>query len=146
MAKEDVAVVDLSRFEAMNKAQEDGIETDLFDEAGKPIGMKLTIHGPDSAIARKAVKDVAKQFAAKAEARGDLSPSEDDEDERMIAYLAKVTSGWSPNPSIGGKAVPFSEDNALRFFSLFRMFAEQARGVALRRAPFARGSSTTSAD
>lgn len=131
--------IDLSRFEAMNKAQEEGIEFDLLDEAGKAIGLKLSVLGPDSPKARKAMKDVAKEFAAKAEARGDLSPSDDDGDERMISYLSKVATGWSPNPSISGKEVPFSEANALRFFSVFRIFMEQAQAVATRRSPFAKG-------
>lgn len=130
--------IDLSRFEAMNKAQEQGVEIDLLDHEGSAIGLKLVVVGPDSPRARKAMKDVAKEFASKAEAKGDLAPNEDDSDDRMIAYLAKACTGWSPNPSIEGKAVPFSEANAVRFFSIFRMFMEQAQAVATRRGPFAK--------
>lgn len=143
MSKE--VTVDLSRFEAMNKKQEEGVDIDLLDHDGIPIGMKLTIVGPDSARARTARKEVASEFAAKAEAKEDLSPSDDDNDERMISYLAKACTGWAPNPSIEGKSVPFTEANALRFFSLFRMFMEQAQAVAIRRSPFASGSSGGSA-
>lgn len=136
--------IDLSRFEDLIEAQELGIEFELTDELGKPIGMKLGMVGPDSKRARSAVKAVAAEFAAKAEDRGSLAPSDDEEDERMAAYLSKVVTHWTPEPSIAGKAVKFSEENARNFFVKFRMFAEQAQARAVRRSPFAKGSSGTS--
>lgn len=131
--------VDLSRFERLADAQEKGIELELLDEAGAAIGLKLVVYGPDSERARSSLKAVAKEFADKAEAAGTLAPAGDDADERMVAYLSKIVGGWSPNPSIGGKAVVFSEENARVFFSRFRIFREQAEFVALRRLPFAKG-------
>lgn len=131
--------IDLSRFEKMVETQEKGIDYDLVDEMGKPIGLKWVIYGPDSARARQALKDVAKEFAEKAEAAESLASAGDDSDERTIAYLSKVCGGWSPNPTIGGKSVPFTEENARVFLSRFRMFREQIEFVAVRRAPFANG-------
>lgn len=136
--------IDLSRFESLVEAQEKGIEFELLDEVGAPIGMKIGIVGPDSKRARAAVKAVAAEFAAKAEDRGSLAPSDDEEDERMAAYLAKVVTHWSPDPAIGGKAIKFSEENARNFFTKFRMFAEQTQARAVRRSPFAKGSSVIS--
>lgn len=136
--------INLDRFDALVQSQEEGIEFDLLDEMGAPIGLKLGMVGPDSKRSRKAMKEVAAEFAAKAEERASLSPSDDEEDERMIAFLSKVTTHWSPNPSIAGKAVTFSEENARTFFSRFRMFMEQAQARAVRRGPFARSSSSGS--
>lgn len=138
--------INLDRFDALVQSQEEGIEFDLLDEMGAPIGLKLGMVGPDSKRSRKAMKDVAAEFAAKAEERGTLHAAEDEEDERMVAFLSKVVTHWTPNPAIGGKAVPFSEENARTFFSRFRMFMEQAQARAVRRSPFAKSSSTDSAN
>jgi hypothetical protein len=143
--KASESVVDLSRFEDLIQSQEDGIDFELLDEMGRPIGLTLTMVGPDSKRARKAMKEVAAEFAARAEDRGSLAPAEDDEDERMASYLSKVTTGWAPNPAIGGKSVPFTEENARNFFIRFRMFTEQAQARAVRRAPFVKSSSYASA-
>lgn len=133
--------VNLDRFDALVQSQEDGIEFDLVDEMGKPIGLKISLVGPDSKRARKAMKEVAQEFSKRAEDRalaGEATP-EDEDDQRQHAYYAKVTTGWSPDPSIAGKAVPFTEENARNFFNRFRMFAEQVELRAVRRSPFAKG-------
>lgn len=139
------STVSLDRFDALVQSQEEGIEFDLLDEMGQPIGLKLGIVGPDSERSRKAMKAVAAEFAAKAEEKGSLHPAEDDEDDRMVAFLSKVTTHWTPNPSIGGKEVLFTEENARTFFSRFRMFTQQAQVLAVRRTPFARSSFSGSA-
>lgn len=131
--------VNLDRFDALVQSQEEGIEFDLLDEMGQPIGLKLGMVGPDSKRARQAMKDVAAEFSAKAQEKGTLAGAEDEEEERMVAFLSKVTTHWAPNPSMGGKAVSFSEENARTFFSRFRIFFEQAQSRAVRRAPFAKG-------
>lgn len=138
--------VNLDRFDALVQSQEQGIEFDLVDELGQAIGLKLGIVGPDSERSRKAMKAVAAEFAAKAEEKGSLQPAEDDDDERMIAFLSKVTTHWTPNPSIGGKEVLFTEENARTFYSRFRMFTQQAQVLAVRRTPFVKSSSSGSAN
>jgi hypothetical protein len=137
--------INLDRFDALVQAQEEGIEFELHDEVGAPIGLKLRMVGPDSKRARQAMKAVAAEFAARAEEKASLQTAEDEEEERMIAFLSKVVTHWSPNPAIGGKEVPFSEENARTFFSRFRLFTEQVQARAVRRAPFARSSSSDSA-
>ncbi|HEV7435348.1 MAG TPA: hypothetical protein VGO22_10815 [Pseudorhizobium sp.] len=139
--------VDLSRFEALVQSQEEGIEFDLVDELGKPIGLKIGLVGPDSKRTRKAMKEVAAEFSKLAEDRalaGTPTP-EDEDDQRQAAFLSKVTTHWSPDPSIGGKAVPFTEENARTFFTRFRIFAEQVEARVVRRGPFAKSSSSGSA-
>lgn len=138
--------VNLDRFDALVQSQEQGIEFDLVDELGQPIGLKLGLVGPDSERSRKAMKAVAAEFAARAEENASLQPAEDDEDERMIAFLSKVVTHWTPNPAIGGKEVLFSEENARIFFERFRMFMQQAQARAVRRTPFVKSSSTGSAN
>eukprot|EP00913_Durusdinium_trenchii_P008088 g7585.t1 len=117
---------------AVITSQEEGIEFDLVDEMGKPIGLKWGIKGPDSKQARKAQRDVAAEFAKRAEERGNLLPPDDEDDERMAAFLAKVSTHWSPNPSIGGNEVPFSEENARNFLTRFRIFMEQLTAAAVK--------------
>lgn len=139
--------ISLDRFDALVEAQEAGKEFDLVDEMGKPIGMKIGLVGPDSKRARQAQREVADEFSKLAEERamsGKEAP-EDEDDQRMCAYLAKVTTHWSPEPSIGGKAIKCDEQNARNFYTRFRIFMEQAQMRAVRRGPFAPSSSESSA-
>ena len=132
--------VNLDRFDALVQSQEEGIEFDLLDEKNNPIGLKIRLVGPDSKRARKAKTEVAAEFSKRAEDRalaGEGTP-DDEEEHRMAAFLGKVTTGWSPNPSFGGKEVSFTEENARNFFHRFRIFAEQVEVRAVRRGPFAK--------
>ncbi len=85
---EQSQVVDLARFEALIDAQEEGIDIDLVDEVGKPIGLKIGLVGPDSKRTRKALKDVAAEFSKRAEDRalaGQATP-EDEDDQRTRCF------------------------------------------------------------
>lgn len=138
--------ISLDRFDALVEAQEKGKEFDLVDELGAPIGMKIGLLGPDSKRSRDAQREVAKEFSKRAEDRalnGEGTP-DDEDDQRMCAYLAKVSTHWTPEPSIGGNAVPFSEENARNFYLRFRIFREQMEARAIRRGPFAPPSSDAS--
>lgn len=142
-----VDTINLDRFDDLATSQEEGKEFDLLDEMGKPIGLKLTLVGPDSTRTRKAMKETAKEFSKLAEERalsGKETP-EEEERERTAAFLARITTGWAPNPSIAGKAVPFTEENARTFYRRYRIFAEQAEAIAVRRGPFVKSSSAGSA-
>lgn len=139
--------INLDRFDALIEAQEKGKEFDLVDELGKPIGMKIGLVGIDSKRARQAQREVADEFSKKAEDRamnGQATP-DDEDDQRACAYLAKVSTHWTPDPAIGGKTVPFSEENVRNFYSRFRIFRQQMEARAVWRAPFAPPSSGDSA-
>lgn len=139
--------VSLDRFDDLAASQEEGKAFDLLDEMGKPIGLKITLTGPDSKNTRKAMRETAKEFSKRAEERalaGEEAP-DDEEDQRRAALLSRVSTGWSPNPSIGGKVVSFSEENARNFFLRFRIFADQIEALAVRRGPFVNSSSAGSA-
>ncbi|MCW0014912.1 hypothetical protein [Rhizobium sp. BT-226] len=137
MASEDF--VDLSGLESLIQSQEQGIEVDLLNEQGKPIGLKVGIVGPDSDRMQKAMRDVTAEFAKAAADRASLEPAADDGDARMIAILAKATTHWSPNPKIGGQVIPFSEENVRNLYSKFRIIREQVEIKAVRRSSFTKG-------
>ncbi|NNU66528.1 hypothetical protein G9X67_14715 [Rhizobium sp. WYCCWR 11152] len=137
MASEDF--VDLSGLESLIQSQEQGIEVDLLNEQGKPIGLKVGIVGPDSDRMQKAMRDVTAEFAKAAADRSSLEPAADDGDARMIAILAKATTHWTPNPKIGGQVIPFTEENVRNLYSKFRIIREQVEIKAVRRSSFTKG-------
>ncbi|ASS57577.1 hypothetical protein [Rhizobium leguminosarum] len=130
------AFADLSGLESLIQSQEQGIEIDILNERGEPIGLKIGFVGPDSDRTQKAMRDVASEFAKKAAERSSLEPATDDSDDRMIAILAKSTTHWSPNPKIGGQVVPFSEENVRNLYSKFRIIRDQIEVRAVRRSSF----------
>jgi hypothetical protein len=140
------AFADLSGLESLLQSQEEGIEIDILNEQGKPIGLKIGIVGPDSDRMQKAMRDVTAEFAKAAAERGSLEAAPDDGDGRMIAILAKATIHWTPNPKIGGQVIPFSEENVRNLYSKFRIIREQVEVRAVRRSSFTKSSSAASAD
>jgi hypothetical protein len=133
------AFADLSGLESLIQSQEEGIEIDILNERGEPIGLKIGFVGPDSDRMQKAMRDVAAEFAKKAAERSSMEPATDDSDDRMIAILAKSTTHWSPNPKIGGQVVPFSEENVRILYSKFRIIRDQVEVRAVRRSSFTKG-------
>ncbi|TBB27338.1 hypothetical protein ELH48_09335 [Rhizobium ruizarguesonis] len=140
------AFADLSGLESLIQSQEQGIEVEILNEQGKPIGLKIGIVGPDSDRMQKAMRDVTAEFAKAAAERGSLEAASDDGDGRMIAILAKASTHWTPNPKIGGQVIPFSEENVRNLYSKFRIIREQVEVRAVRRSSFTKSSSPASAD
>ncbi|MFL5015397.1 MAG: hypothetical protein ACJ8EW_04235 [Rhizobium sp.] len=140
------AFADLSGLETLIQSQEQGIEVEILNEQGKPIGLKIGIVGPDSDRMQKAMRDVTAEFAKAAAERGSLEAAPDDGDGRMVAILAKATTHWAPNPKIGGQVIPFSEENVRNLYSKFRIIREQVEVRAVRRSSFTKSSSPASAD
>jgi len=132
----DEAFADLSGLESLIQSQEEGIEIEILNEKGEPIGLKIGFVGPDSDRMQKAMRDVAAEFAKKAAERSSLDAATDDSDDRMIAILAKSTTHWSPNPKIGGQVIPFSEENVRNLYAKFRIIRDQVEVRAVRRSSF----------
>lgn len=133
--------VSLDGLVSLVENQERGIEIEILNEQGKPLGLKITIVGPDSDRMQKAMREVAAEAAkaaAERENMGEAGP--DDADGRMIAILAKATKGWAPNPTIAGKVIPFTEENVRNLYSRFRIIRDQVEAKAVRRASFTAGS------
>ncbi|QJS27475.1 hypothetical protein [Rhizobium ruizarguesonis] len=140
------AFADLSGLESLIQSQEQGIEVEILNEQGKPIGLRIGIVGPDSDRMQKAMRDVTAEFAKAAAERGTLEAATDDGDGRMVAILAKATTHWTPNPKIAGQVIPFSEENVRNLYSKFRIIREQVEVRAVRRSSFTKSSSPASAD
>ncbi|MGM5009967.1 hypothetical protein ACD592_12665 [Rhizobium sp. 969_B3_N1_2] len=130
------AFADLSGLESLIQSQEEGIEIEILNEKGEPIGLKIGFVGPDSDRMQKAMRDVAADFAKKAAERSSLDAATDDSDDRMITILAKSTTHWSPNPKIGGQVIPFSEENVRNLYAKFRIIRDQVEVRAVRRSSF----------
>lgn len=131
--------VDLSGLEALVQSQEEGIDVEILNELGKPIGLTIRIVGPDSERMQKAMREVPAEFAKAAAERESLGEAPEDEgDARLIAVLAKATVSWSPNPKFGGQVIPFSEENVRNLYKKFLIIKEQIEAKAVRRVSFTR--------
>lgn len=139
MAEE--STVSLDGLVALVENQEKGIEIDILSEQGKPLGLKIGIVGPDSDRMQRAMREVAADYAKAAAERESLGEAgADDTDVRMIAILAKATTHWTPNPTIAGKVIPFTEENVKNLYSRFRIIRDQVEAKAVRRASFTASS------
>lgn len=127
--------VSLDGLVALVENQEKGIEIDILNEQGKPLGLKIGIVGPDSDRMQKAMREVAADYA-KAAAESESLGEKDEGDDRMVAILAKATTHWTPNPTIAGKVITFSEENVRNLYSRFRIIRDQVEVKAVRRASF----------
>lgn len=138
MAEE--STVSLDGLVALVENQEKGIEIDILSEQGKPLGLKIGIVGPDSDRMQRAMREVAADYAKAAAERESLGESgADDTDVRMIAILAKATTHWTPNPTIAGQPIAFTEENVRNLYSRFRIIREQVETKAVRRSSFTAG-------
>lgn len=133
------STVSLDGLVSLVENQEKGIEIEILNEHGKPIGLKIGIVGPDSDRMRKAMNDVAAEYAKAAAERESLGDaSEGEGNDRVVDILAKATTHWSPNPTIAGKVIPFSEENVRNLYTRFRIIRDQVETKALRRASFSK--------
>ncbi|MEY9719760.1 hypothetical protein ABIA22_002250 [Sinorhizobium fredii] len=131
--------VDLSGLEALVQSQEEGIDVEILNERGQPLGLTIHIVGPDSERMQKAIRDIPAEFAKAAAERESLGEAPEDEgDARMIAILARATVSWAPNPKIGGHVIPFTEENVRNLYKKFLIIKEQIEAKAVRRVSFTR--------
>jgi hypothetical protein len=85
--------------------QDRGRTLDLLDPfSGDPVGIKLTVTGPDSNVARRARLRFADELAEMADANGRVS-AEHRENARLNS-LASLVLTW--DAQVDGKPVPFS--------------------------------------
>lgn len=132
--------VDLGLLDENLQLQEDGIEVDIVGPTNKSTGLKITIYGPDSSKATKAVKELTALIEKEAAKEGDPDvDSPDAQRRRSIIYLAKVTKGWNLPPMVDGEKLPFSEENAITLYTRYPIIEGQVRFKADRRGSFIRG-------
>jgi len=134
-------LLDLSRFDAMQAAQEAGLDVDVKDPTGKKIGFTIKVAGPDSARQRKAIE----KLAAERMASDDPTPLTAQElYDRQTKGLASSTISWSPF-KVDGALLECTEENAYAIYNRFPFIRDQVAERAGRRSAFFT-SSNTSAD
>ena len=126
---------DLSAFDGLNEAQENGIDVEIKDPSGNPIGVSIKIAGPDSSKQKKAVQALTNERLA----AEDIAPvTAQDIETNTLKILAGSVISWTPIV-LDGADLPCSEENALRLFR-FPFIREQVERKAGKRAGFMKRS------
>tara|TARA_R110002020_G_scaffold5179_4_gene21930 strand:- start:12487 stop:12879 length:393 start_codon:yes stop_codon:yes gene_type:complete len=113
--------------------QEAGHEFELLDPVqSDPTGIKLTIAGPDSEIARNARFEMEREIARLSKRKDGLTPEA--RDGLMNDYFCTVTLGW--NVTEAGEPVPFSKPNLLRLIKAGAWVRGQIDLFAADRSPY----------
>jgi hypothetical protein len=125
--------MDLSEIVKSTSAQDAGHEFELLDPVrGEPTGIKLTVAGPDSEIARKARHEMEKEINRQSARRGGLTP--EGREQIMDEFFGTVVLGW--NAKEAGKAVPFSKEAFLRLLKAGTWVRAQVDAFAGDRSPY----------
>ena len=126
--------IDLSDIEASISRQDEGIDVALVGLDGKtPLGITIRVAGPDSARAIAAQEAQTDELLERQDAS---KPTAKQLAERGVAYLARVTIGWSPNIVIESEERAYSEENAVLLYTRLRFIREQVDRAAGNRARF----------
>jgi hypothetical protein len=128
----DVAGFDLSQYDALQEAQEAGVEIEIRDPNGKKLGITIRVAGPDSARQRKAIEKMAADRLASDDPTP-LSPAE--LFDRQTRGLAFATLSWNQFKLDGG-IYELSEDSAYKLYSRFPFIRDQVAEKAGRRSAF----------
>ncbi len=123
---------DLAAFDGLKEAQEAGIDVEIKDPKGKPIGISIKVAGPDSERQRKAIKALTDQ---RINSEDLTTATADDFENNTIKILAASIISWSPIV-LDGADLPCTEENAIRLFSRFAFIRDQIEKKAGRRAGF----------
>lgn len=121
---------DLSR---LADEQDAGHSFELRDPVqGEPLGIRLTIAGPDSKIANKARAEVERSIAHHTRKGGEVPPRE--RQRIMDDFLAAVTLGWDAKED--GQDVPFSRESFQRLLDAGQWVRGQVDLFAGDRSPY----------
>lgn len=127
-----VELPDLSRFDAMQTAQEAGLEVEIRDPNGKKAGFSIKIAGPDSTRQRKAIE----KLAAERMASDDFTPLSPQElYDRQTRGLASATISWTPF-KLDGEVCDLTEENAYKLYTRYPFIRDQVAERAGRRSAF----------
>jgi hypothetical protein len=133
-----VELMDLSRFDVMQTAQEEGLDVEIRDPEGKKLGFSIRIAGPDSKRQRKAIEKMAAERMA-ADDPAPLSPAE--LYDRQTRGLAGATISWTTFKLDGG-IYALTEENAYALYTRFPFIRDQVSERAGRRSAFFTSSNT----
>lgn len=123
---------DLAAFDGLKDAQEAGIDVEIKDPKGKPIGISVKVAGPDSERQRKAIKALTDQ---RINSEDLTTATADDFENNTVKILAASVISWTPIV-LDGADLPYSEENAIRLFSRFPFIREQIEKKAGKRSGF----------
>ena len=137
----DVSGFDLSSYDALQEAQEAGVEIEIRDPNGKKLGITIKVAGPDSTRQRKAIE----KMAAERLASDDPTPLGPQElFDRQTRGLAFATLSWNEF-KLDGSIYALTEDSAYKLYSRFPFIRDQVAEKAGRRSAFF-GPLSTGAD
>jgi hypothetical protein len=123
---------DLSAFDGLKEAQENGIDVEIRDPTGQPIGIAIKIAGPDSERQRKAIQALTNERLNNEDA---ATATAEDIERNALKILASSVISWTPIV-LDGSDLPCTEENAIRLFSRFPFIREQVEKRAGKRAGF----------
>lgn len=127
---------DLSAFDGLKEAQEAGIDIELKDPSGQPIGVSIRVAGPDSERQRKVMKALTNERINNEDL---ATATAEDIEVNTLKILAASVISWSPIV-LDGADLPYSEENAIRLFTRFPFIREQVEKKAGKRTGFMKRS------
>lgn len=127
---------DLSAFDGLKEAQENGIDVEIKDPTGQPIGVAIKIAGPDSERQRKAIQALTNERLNNGDA---ATATAEDIEQNTLKILASSVISWTPIV-LDGSDLPCTEENAIWLFSRFPFIREQVEKMAGKRAGFLKRS------
>ncbi len=132
--------VELSGFDKIKQAQEEGLAVDILDPTGSPIGVTIRVAGPDSDRFRKARE---KQIDSRIELRQGTPMKAAQHTLESVTFLAEVTIDWT-EMSLDGRDYPCTKENALALYQRFPWMAEQLDEKCAVRRLFMKSSAKSS--
>jgi hypothetical protein len=133
-----VGLDDLSRFDAMQDAQEAGLDVDIRGPDNKKLGFSIKISGPDSLRQRRVIEKIAAE-RMNSDDPTPLTPQE--LFDRQTRGLAGATISWTPF-NLDGEKYVCSEENAYKLYNRFPFIRDQVAERAGRRSAFFESSSS----
>ena len=127
-----VELADLSQFDALQAAQEAGLDVEIRGPDNKKLGFTIRIAGPDSVRQRRAIEKMAAERLASDDPTP-LSPAE--LFDRQTRGLAIATISWTPF-KLDGTVYELNEENAYKLYTRFAFIRDQVAERAGRRSAF----------
>ncbi len=125
--------MDLSELTKLAADQDAGHTFELFNpENGAPVGIKVTVAGPDSERTRKAYFHMQREITRLSARKNGLTPEK--REELSADFLFAVTMGWEVKE--GGKELPFTKENFARLMKAGAWVRAQIDTFAGDRAPY----------
>ncbi len=127
------AVVDLTAFDGLQAAQDEGVPVEILHPGTfEPLGMTITIAGPDSIHAKNFDRTVINR---RLKGRKTKALDAGEVQEAAVKKLAACTLSWTGVVD-GGKVLECNRENALLVYNRLPFIAEQVAEAAGERAVF----------